>query len=288
MAETTTTKPNPSIPSELFHTVLTVVHHRPDTSSSTQDVHVLGTHTTLAAAKAFALSALQQQLGYRPDNFATYAARTDTQEEGGKEDAEEWPHGDSVMVYAKSPRHPPGKGQEFLVSVDTTPNTAALQLQAAGGNTILLPEDGHLHYVLRSRTDYNQGKDKDKDKDKDKSGGGCGDVFQETEIRGCYASRDAALAAARGVLLPVGEGGGGMSRNEYAQYDEREGDDDVETGDGGGWPFGEDVYVHAVALTGEHYTVEVKTPAQARRKYGKTERGEGLVDEADVFTPEWG
>jgi hypothetical protein len=263
-------KPNPSIPPQLFHTVLTVVHHRPDTSGPTQDVHVLGTHTTLAAAKSFALSALQQQLGYQPDNLATYATRADTQKEEGEG---EWPHGDSVVVYANSPRGSTGsrdtrRGQEFLVSVEATPNTESLRAS----------DIGQLHYVLRSGTDYSQ--------DKHKPGGGGGVAFQETEIRGCYATRDAALAAARKVL--VGEGG--MSREEYAQYDEREGDDDGKSEEekGDGWPFGEDVYVHAVAVTGEHYIVEVKTPSEARRKYGKWEGGGGMVDEADVFSPECG
>ncbi|KAK4234088.1 hypothetical protein C8A03DRAFT_38147 [Achaetomium macrosporum] len=247
MAETET-EPNPSIPEQLFHTVLTVIDYHADTSGSTQDVYVLGTHTTLRAAKAFALSALQQ-LGYQRDDFATYATRADLPPDQNQE----WPHGDGVMVYAKAP-----KGQEFLVSLDTKPNTESLPASSAGDDTLLLPERcDHLHYVLQTKTDYNQ----------DKSG-----AFQETEIQGCYVSRAAALAAAKRVLVSEENG---ISREDYAQYDERDGEEGEEEEEEAGWPFGEDVYVHAVAQTGENYTVAVKTPPGARRKLGKC-RGEGV------------
>ncbi|KAJ4288891.1 hypothetical protein N0V88_007224 [Collariella sp. IMI 366227] len=208
---------NPSVPEEVFHTTLTVVDFHQDTSGSTRDVHVLGTHTNLSAAKAFALMALVQ-LGYQPEDFATYSTKVDTP-------PEEWKHGDGVMVYAKAPR-----GQEFLVGLDTKPNTEGLP---EGPNNVLQLPKGHddMHYVLQNRTDYNQ----------DKSG-----AFQTTEIQGCYVSRDDALAAAKATLA--------FDKDEYAQYDERE-DEEAE----GEWPFGEEVVVHAVAQTGENFTVAVKT-----------------------------
>jgi hypothetical protein len=224
MAET---NGNPSVPEQLFHTTLTVVDYHHDTSGSTRDVYVLGTHTTLPAAKAFALMALEL-LGYEPDDFEEYATRVDTA-------PEEWKHGDGVMVYAKAPR-----GHEFLVGLDTKPNTESLP--AGPQDTLQLPAGhDHLHYVLQNRTDYNQ----------DKSG-----AFQTTEIQGCYVSRDKALAAAKAALQ---EG-----RDEYAQYDDR---DDAESESE--WPFGEDVVVHAVAQTGENYTVAIKTAPGAHKKHGK-------------------
>jgi hypothetical protein len=217
----------PSTPEQLFHTTLTVVDFHHDTSGSTRDVHVLGTHTTLPAAKAFALAALER-LGYQPDDFDMYATRANTA-------PEEWTHGDGVMVYAKAPR-----GHEFLVGLDTKPNTESLP--AGTNDTLQLPDEhGYLHYVLQNRTDYNQ----------DKSG-----AFQTTEIQGCYARRDSALAAAKETLRE--------DRDEYAQYDER---DDAESE--GEWPFGEEVVVHAVAQTGENYTVAVKTATGAQEKHGK-------------------
>ncbi|AEO68558.1 uncharacterized protein THITE_2118115 [Thermothielavioides terrestris NRRL 8126] len=223
------TEGNSSIPEQLFHTVLTVVDYHQDTSGSTHDVHVLGTHTSLPAAKRFALRALEQ-LGYQPDDFEEYVTRADTP-------PEDWTHGDGVMVYAKAPR-----GQEFLVGLDTKPNTESLP--AGEHDTLALPNGReHLHYVLQNRTDYNQVA---------RSG-----AFQTCEIQGCYADRDQAVAAAKATLRD--------DREEYAQYDDR---DDVESE--GGWPFGDDVMVHAVAQTGENYTVAVKTPTTAREKHGKT------------------
>ncbi len=183
------TNENSPIPEELFHTTLTVVDFHHDTSGSTRDVYVLGTHTTLSAAKAFALSALSH-LGYQPDDFSEYTTRADILPEA-------WKHGDGVMVYAKAP-----KGQAFLIGLDTKPNTESLP----GGpdDTLLLPEGhDHLHYVLQNRIDYNQ----------DKSG-----AYQTTEIQGCYARRSDALAAAKATLQ--------ADREEYVQYDDR---DDMES-----------------------------------------------------------
>ncbi|KAL2022173.1 hypothetical protein VTK56DRAFT_6002 [Thermocarpiscus australiensis] len=225
------TEGNPPIPEQLFHTTLTVVDYHKDTSGAIRDVYVLGTHTTLPSAKRFALAALQQ-LGYQPDDFAEYATRADAP------DAEAWPHGDGVMVYAKAPR-----GQEFLVGLDTKPNTESLP-GGGPGDTLRLPEGhDHLHYVLQNRTDYNQ----------DKSG-----AFQTTEIEGCYVREADALAAAKGILAE--------DKEEFAQYDER---DDL--GERDDWPFGEEVVVHAVAQTGENYTVAVKTVPGAHRKHAKVE-----------------
>lgn len=216
------------IPEQLYHTTLTVVDFHKDTSGAIRDVYVLGTHTTISAAKSFALRALTH-LGYQPDDFAEYATRLDTPPES-------WKHGDGVMVYAKAPA-----GQEFIVGLDTKPNTESLP--AGPDDTPLLPGGSdHLHYVLQNRTDYNQ----------DKSG-----AYQTTEIEGCYVRRADALAAAKAVLQ--------ADREEYAQYDER---DDAE--EDGEWPFGEDVVVHAVAQTGENYTVAVKTVPGALKKHRKT------------------
>ncbi|KAK4146121.1 uncharacterized protein C8A04DRAFT_25933 [Dichotomopilus funicola] len=218
---------NPSTPEEVFHTTLTVVDFHHDTSGSTRDVYVLGTHTTLPAAKAFALSALSH-LGYEPDDFSEYATRADTPSEA-------WEHGDGVLVYGKAPA-----GQEFLVGLDTKPNTESLP--AGSDDTLRLPDGhDHLHYVLQNRTDYNL----------DKSG-----ASQTTEILGCYVRRDAAQTAAKVALQ--------ADREKFEQYDDR---DDVESD--GEWPFGDEVLVHAVAYTGENYTVAVKTAPGAHKMHGK-------------------
>ena len=232
------TNGTPSIPEQVYHTTLTVVDFHKDTSGSTRDTHVLGTHTSLPAAKAFALSALET-LGYKPADFDEYTTRANYTGDA----AESWPHHDHVIVYARGP----AAGHELLVGLDTKPNTESLPTvrdeheDPSKKHTLRLPE-GHdrLHYVLQSRTDYTQ----------DKRG-----AYQTAEIQGCYARREDALAAARQALQE--------DRDEYAQYDER-GEDQEE-----GWPFGEEVIVHAVAQTGENYTVAVKTTMQAHEKHGK-------------------
>ncbi|GAB1318318.1 hypothetical protein MFIFM68171_08528 [Madurella fahalii] len=135
---------NPPVPEQLYHTTLTAVEFHKDTSCSTREVYVLGTHTTISAAKAFALEALMH-MDYKPDDFA------------------------------EAPT-----GHEFLVNLETRPNTESLP---AGADDT---------------------------------------------------------------------------------YDER---DDVNQA--GEWPFGEEVVVHAVAQTGEHYTVAIKTPMDAYDKHRK-------------------
>jgi len=221
------TDDNSSVPEEVFHTTLTVVDFHHDTSGSTRDVYVLGTHTTLSAAKAFALSALSH-LGYQPDDFLEYTTRVNTPSEA-------WKHGDGVMVYATAPA-----GHEFLVGLDTKPNTESLP--AGPDNTLLLPDGhDHLHYVIQNRTDYNQ----------DKSG-----AYQITEIQGCYARRDDAWTAAKATLQ--------ADQEKFVQYDDR---DDAESDSE--WPFGEEVIVHAVAYTGEMYTVAVKTVSGAHKWHKK-------------------
>jgi hypothetical protein len=224
-----------NIPELLYHTTLTVIDYHVDTSGSTRGVYVLGTHTTLESAKAFSLTALQG-LGYEEDDFAEYKARS---KKLSTDEEEDWPYGDGVLVYAKAPA-----GQEFLVSLDTKPNTENLLEDVASGNHVLkLPQGfGHLHYVLQTKIDYNQ----------DKSG-----AFQTTEIEGCYVRRADALLAACVALAE-------LDRESFSQYDER--GDEKEAGD---WPFGEDVVVHAVAETGENYSVCVRTVPGAHKRYRK-------------------
>ncbi|KAK3317352.1 hypothetical protein B0T19DRAFT_290281 [Cercophora scortea] len=218
-----------AVPEELFHTILTVIDYHADTSGSTRTVYVLGTHTSLAAAKAFTLHALQD-LKYEPEDFAVFATRATTP-------AEDWKYGDGVLVYAEAPA-----GQIFLVGIDTKPNTESLP--NGPDSTPLLPRDyTHLHYVLQNKTDYNQ----------DKSG-----AYQSSEIEGCYVYRADAVNAALALLAP--------DKAEFAQYDERTSVHDDPESD---WPYGEDVFVHAVAETGENYTVAVRTVPGAHKRYAK-------------------
>jgi len=151
------------------------------------------------------------------------------------ETAENWQYGDGVIVYAKAPA-----GQEFLVKLDTTTNTENLPAGGPGETPKLPSELDHLHYVIQTRIDYNQ----------DRSGG-----LQSTEIEGVYVHRKDALKAAKQML--------GEERAEFAQYDEQQ-----EQG-GQQWPFGDDVVVHAVAQTGQNYTIAVRTVPGSHKKHAK-------------------
>lgn len=225
------------IPDLLYHTTLTVVDYHEDASGSTRTVYVLATHSTLKAAKSFALTALRG-LGYRPEDFTEFAS----QESHGAVDAS-WTHGDGVVVFARAPA-----GHEFLVGIDTTPNNESLPAAPSGtGNedTVVLPTGtDHLHYLLQTVVDYNR----------DRSGS-----VSETHIEGCYLFRSTALDAARSCLAG--------RRDEFAQYDER---DSPEMRDE--WPFGDDVVVHAIANTGENYYIAIRTPPAAHARHAKGNR----------------
>ena len=65
---------------------------------------------------------------------------------------------------------------------------------------------------------------------------------------GTYLSELAAKEHVKTALLT-----GGITKESFAEYDEKGDARDVDE-----WPFGDDVYVHAVAETGENFLVSVK------------------------------
>jgi len=149
----------------------------------------------------------------------------------------EWTHGDGILVYAKAPA-----GQVFKVGLDTKLNTENLPEDPAKHTPVLPRGHENLHYVLQTTIDYK----------KYRIG-----AYQTTEIEGCYVKRADAVAAARDALS-------GIDRSTFLQYDER--DKGEEEGE---WPFGDDVIVHAVAETGENYSVSVRTVPEALRRHSK-------------------
>lgn len=172
-----------SVPELLFHTILTVIHHNNESGNGHLDTYVLGTRTTLEAAKSFAKHSLTY-FGYAKEEFEIYEERTP---------GVEWKHGDGVMVYGKTAAQ-----QEVLVTIDTKPNAG--RVLAAPDGTLLLPGGtDHLHYVLQSVANYNTSR------------------VELIEIEGAYAKRVDALAAAKRCLID-----GNIRREDYAQYDERD------------------------------------------------------------------
>lgn len=170
-----------------------------------------------------------RSMGYDKADFAVYQEQTPG--------AEGWAHGDGVIVYAKAPA-----GQEFFVSIDTTLNTE--NLCALEDGSMILPHGAdHLQYILQTKIDYRA------------------DRTVTTQVQGAYVKRNDAIEAARWCLLVDGPDD---AEALYDQFDARE---DLSVPED--WPFGEDVFVHAVAYTGENFLVSLRTPPAAYLKLSK-------------------
>ncbi|KAI6756151.1 hypothetical protein HG530_011887 [Fusarium avenaceum] len=160
-------------PELLYHTILTVIDYHVDPSGAQRSIYILGTHSTLEAAKDSSYGVLQS-IRYKPQDFvqfAVHSSHTGT-----------WAHGNGVLVYARAPA-----GQVFLVSVQATPNNENLMMNHEGG--IILPRGiSSLHYVVQTTIDYN----------KDRTG-----CEQEMQIEGTFVHRSRALAAANKLLDPL-------------------------------------------------------------------------------------
>lgn len=114
-------------PEYLFHVKRTITNYADDKSGATRIIDILGTFTSLAAAKNAARGALASE-GYIKDDFEILELKDETPEA-------EWKHGDGCLVFAKTPR-----GQEFDVRIDTKPNVLKLEGNESG------EVEGHLYY----------------------------------------------------------------------------------------------------------------------------------------------
>ncbi|CCC09562.1 hypothetical protein SMACR_03593 [Sordaria macrospora] len=63
------------VPENLYHTTLTVIDYHAMTCGAINCLHVLATHTTSHAAKAFAYHDALRSLNYQPSDFEIYATR---------------------------------------------------------------------------------------------------------------------------------------------------------------------------------------------------------------------
>jgi len=210
----------------LYHVKCEIIDYHNDQSGLTRTTNIYGTYTSLPLAKAAARTCLKTA-SYLPSDFSIYAE---------KSHPETWEYEEDVLVYAKAPA-----GQEFRVRVDVSPNEAGLKANERG------EVEGHLHYVLQTRIDYNS----------DRTGGN-----QRTDIEGVYLGREEAEKAAYNVLLDKDEG---VTKESFAEFDRL----DEQAGD---WPYGDDVLVHAVGRNGENFKVEVKMQAKVHHKREATYR----------------
>jgi len=214
-------------------------------SSETSDLlyHVKRTITDLAEDNSGASRTTDILGTYTDLAAAKAAARSALATEGYVRDdfdvyevndgAEEWKHGDGAIVFAKAPA-----GQEFEVRLDTKPNINKLKGNASG------EVEGFLHYVLQTTIHYNN----------DRIGG-----IQETEVEGTYTTRAKAIEAAKVALLD-----GEVTKESFAEYDEK--DDERDKNE---WPYGDEVWVHAVSQTGENFKVAAKAQLHRPKSHSK-------------------
>jgi hypothetical protein len=148
-----------------------IIDYYKDESGATRINDVLGTYTSLPAAKAAALTAIKDS-GYERDDFEVYEEKSRI--------VENWTHGNGVLVYAKAP-----SGTEFYVRIDTNRTPANLKETPKVVST-----PSCIHYVLQIKIDYNN----------DRIGG-----IQTTEVESTYLHQQEARDTALKAL--IGEGG---------------------------------------------------------------------------------
>ncbi|KAH0541378.1 hypothetical protein FGG08_004142 [Glutinoglossum americanum] len=173
---------------QLFHVKRTLIDFHKDPSGALQTVSILGTYTSLTAAKRFAQTALFTE-GYSRDDLTTYKINSGE---------ESWPYGDGVIVHAIAP-----SGETFNVAVDTKPNAGKFTSEDEGGRV-----GGELYHVLQTTTFYDQ----------DRSG-----AKRRAEIEGSYRGREEGVNAARVALLDED-----ISKEWFVEYDERVGEEEWE------------------------------------------------------------
>lgn len=85
--------------------------------------------------------------------------------------------------------------------------------------------------------------------------------IQTTEVEGTYPTRKAAYEAAHTALLDAE-----VTQESFAVYDEKE-------AFAGDWPYGDEVFVHAVAETGENFLVSVKAQPHSHQHHACKHHG---------------
>jgi hypothetical protein len=198
-----------SLVPDLFHVKRTFIDKHHDPSGATIKTEVVGTYTDLDVATKDGRRRLFDE-GSTKDSFAKYEENTVV--EG------HWKYSPEVLVHAET-----AEGDVIELVLETTPNMLGVKAKPNGR------VEEELFYVLRTRIYYH----------KDPAGGA-----RTTDIKSAYLSRQAAVTAARRLLLDY------HRISWYTKYEEvtslkEEGE------------VLEDVLVRAVGPEGEHYLVSV-------------------------------
>jgi hypothetical protein len=134
-----------SIPSLLFHTILTVTDDQKDAVHPLKTIHPLGTHATFKAAKDLAFKALEK-LGYVRDQFDVY-------QEYYPQNEDVWPYDDGTLVHARL-----SGVNEFHIGITTTHNPQLLPVRQNNLDMLWLPSDGNgPYYVIQTKKDRHAG-----------------------------------------------------------------------------------------------------------------------------------
>lgn len=201
----------PSVVADLFHVKRTFIDYQHDPSGTTIKTQVAATYIELNAATADARRRLLDE-GRTKETWVKY-------EENTLVDGR-WKYPPEVLVHAET-----AEGNVVELVLETTPNNL-FGLRAQPNARV----EGDLFYVLQTKISY----------DRDPAGG-----VRNTDVKGAYFSRPAAVNAARRLLLDYYG-----SRDWYRKYEEAK--NLKEEGD-----TAEDPIVRAIGPRGEHYLVYV-------------------------------
>ncbi|KAH2451230.1 hypothetical protein KXW63_006215 [Aspergillus fumigatus] len=170
----------------LYHIVLTISHLTKNPNNLVEKVRVLGSYTTLPAAKVAAHSCLFDA-GYEREFFTKYEVDSTDFE---KQDLVQRP-GLAVLAVAAD-------GTTFRVRIDTTPNNMRLTTELEDGR-ISIP----LYYVIQTTVVYNGQKEATN--------------VRDLNIEGTFKAYDEARAFAKQVLLSTEDN---VTKDSFAEYDE--------------------------------------------------------------------
>ena len=179
-------QPQTTSSDHLYHIILTTSHLSKDPNSQIEKLRVVGTFTSLSAAKAAAHRALFEA-GYDSEMFKVY-------------DTKQSPSGNGhhhrpvpgIMVHAEAE-----DGTTFEIRILTTPNTFKT-LTTSDDRRVL----DDLYHVVQTNVPYEDDE--------------CGSE-REHNIEGSFLNYEDASQLAREVLLDASDG---VSKESYAEYDE--------------------------------------------------------------------
>ncbi|QKX63328.1 uncharacterized protein TRUGW13939_10498 [Talaromyces rugulosus] len=188
---------NAHIPEDLYHILLTTSHISKNPNNVVEKVRVLGSYTSLIAAKAAAHSCLYDA-GYEEEFFKTYEINP------GRAEKEQNERDSGVIIHASA-----ADGTIFRVRIKNSPNEALALTSDLPDGRVSVP----LYYVIQASVEY---------------GGDDGSLVRDIDVEGAFASYAEARKFASTVLLSPEDG---ITKDSFAEYSEA-GPDETDCGYG--------------------------------------------------------